>query len=252
MTSSSKFKAPASAIVLLAVIFSACGPTYRYQPLPAQKPASYPGHFTVGPLQMAVHYWDDQAEARRLFGFDPRRAGVTPVQLVVENPTEQPLPLNIVAARITDRNGRWWEALPKEVAHQRISQYTKGKSNVGRNIVKYALAGAAVGMAWAVTGDSNVAAGLGKGIAIGAATGAVVSAAQDDPNSPLHEQQVAIGLERHGLSADQIPPRGLKQGIMFFPGETDVPQSISLTLQSPDFGKNQVRTFEVNFSPITK
>lgn len=249
MTSLKARRPPAAALatVFFIMLLSACGPQYKYHPLPAKKPGQYPGHVTAGSLELAAEAWNNPAEIRKLFGFDPRRAGVKPIQVVVENTTDQTQPFYIMDAKITDSDGQWWDVLPREIAQERIGAYTRGETHTGRNLIKFALAGAAVGVAWAITGDSNVAVGLGKGAAIGAATGVVVSAFEDRADDPAHKEQVAAGLARHSLPLDNIPPQGLRQGILFFPGEMGKPQSLSLTLRNPDSGKNQLRVFKIYF-----
>ena len=79
-------------LVWMTTFFGCAG--YQYKPVPFKAPESYPNHVNVAGAVIAARAWVDQAQAREAFGFDIKAAGLTPVQIVVDNKGDRTLAID--------------------------------------------------------------------------------------------------------------------------------------------------------------
>jgi len=216
----------------LAVVMIACGATYKAKPLPFKTPSNYPNATEVAGGTIAAKAFADPAEAKEIFGFNIREAGMLPVQVIFDNKGDRSLEINGGQTFLEDGEGNLWPILPSEMAYERASKYAQTgevfKEGVYQGFLG-AAAGAVIGAAIGIVTGTNVASALGKGAAVGAAAGATVGGvkgyASDDPG-----RKVMQDLRQKSLQSRPIPPRSLAYGLIFFPGEAKSAKNLRLKL----------------------
>ncbi len=219
-------------IGLLAVAMIACGAVYKAKPLPFKTPSNYPNATEIAGGTIAAKAFADPVEAKEIFGFNIREAGMLPVQVVFDNKGDRSLEINGGQTFLEDREGNLWPILPSEMAYERASKYAQTgevfKEGVYQGFLG-AAAGAVIGAAIGIVTGTNVASALGKGAAVGAAAGATVGGvkgyASDDPG-----RKVMQDLRQKSLQSKPIPPRSLAYGLIFFPGEAKSAKNLRLKL----------------------
>ena len=210
----------------------ACGAAYKAKPLPFKNPSNYPNATEIAGGTIAAKAYVNPEEAREIFGFNIREAGMLPVQVVFDNKGDKSIEINGGQTFLEDGEGNLWPILPSEMAYERASKYAQTgevfKEGVYQGFLG-AAAGAVIGAAIGIVTGTNVASALGKGAAVGAAAGATVGGvkgyASDDPG-----RKVMQDLRQKSLQSRPIPPRSLAYGLIFFPGEAKSAKNLRLKL----------------------
>lgn len=201
----------------------------------------------VGGARVAAEQYADQAVAKEQFGFDIRRAGLLPVQVVIDNRGPQRFEVVPEQTFLVDAAGGYWNLLDRKTAYQRVessSEYgtiTRGAAKSGMwGAAAGALAGAAIG----ILAGENVAEAAGKGAAFGAAGGAIYGGAQAG-SSEGAGRQISRDLANKSLENRVVEPGNLARGFLFFPGEA--PSAGQLRLQLRDTLSGQTYTATLIF-----
>ncbi|MBU2549924.1 MAG: hypothetical protein KKB20_16035 [Proteobacteria bacterium] len=218
-------------IALLLAVWGCTG--YEYKPLPFKSVESYPNRVTVAGAVIAAKAWTDEAEAWQAFGFNIRGAGLTPVQVVVDNKGDQALQVITEQTLLMDDQDNLWNLLPAKAAYDRIEKDVRVERMGGEGGRQAALAGAAgaiLGGAFAIITGQNIAEAAGKGAVAGAAIGAVKGGAEGygDRSS---QSQIREDLRNRSIQDKAFKPKDITHGFFFFPGEVKHPTVLRLKLR---------------------
>ncbi|MFP4474414.1 MAG: hypothetical protein ACLFOY_02575 [Desulfatibacillaceae bacterium] len=238
--------------IVLAVCFSAfllagCGGTHKPKPVPIKPPSASPNKVTVAGADVAAVAYQEPGQARDVFGYDIRGAGILPVRVVFDNQGESTLRIVPDQTFLEDAEGNLWPVLSSRMAYDRASRYAKtekmfkeGAYGGFLGATAGALVGAAVGV---VTGDFGEA--VGKGAAVGGAAGAVIGGGKEVGGNEAG-YEIERDLDAKTLDNKDIPPQNISYGIIFFPGEA--PGANRLRLQVREVDSEQVHTVYLPFS----
>lgn len=226
-------------LLVLLLVLSGCA-SYQSRYTPFRPPEAYPNHSEVAGVSLGCQAYPDRRQAKRAFGFDIRKAGLLPVQLVLLNRGGQTVEIDNSQTFLVDEEGNLWPVVPNSVAFQRMEQFSEFSSFFGRGAAKGAFLGAAGGgilaTALGIVSGNSVASYLGKGAAVGAAGGAVVGASSE-AGSPKREYMISEDLRQKGLEGKTIPDQYLAQGFLFFPGEAKSAKELRLLWHEKESGE---------------
>ncbi|MDR3155129.1 MAG: hypothetical protein LBW85_12895 [Deltaproteobacteria bacterium] len=233
--SAGTFLAAGARLAILAAVALAagsCAPRYEYRAIPARPLSSYPGQAQAAGANVGAVAFYSGEQLTALFGFDLKKAGVIPVQVLIQNNGGSSV--NVLdGARIEDSNGLLWDVLPSEVVYGRINDYTSGGIDAGqtaRRTATWGVAGALLGAAVGAATGTNVGEALGKGAAIGAAAGAASSITGVGVDSPDTEQDVVADFSQRSLDGKSAAPGEEVSGFLYFPSESSQPRRLTLNL----------------------
>lgn len=225
-------------LTVFALSLFGCSTAYKAKPLPFKTPSNYPNATDVAGGTIAAKAYSDPEEAKEMFGFDIRGAGMLPVQVVFDNKGDRNIEIDGGQSFLEDARGNLWPILPSEMAYERASRFAQTgevfKEGAYQGVLG-AAAGAVIGAAIGIVTGSNVASALGKGAAVGAAAGATMGGvkgyASDDPG-----RVVIRDLRQKSLQSKPIPPKTLAYGILFFPGEATSVKELRIRLVEKEGG----------------
>jgi hypothetical protein len=115
---------PILIISILLILPTACA-TYKRKPLPFKSPAAYDNATEVAGTIVGAEAFVDTRAAKEAFGFDIRRAGMLPVQVVFDNQGPHSLEIDVTQTFLEDAEGNLWPILTREIAYERATKYSK-------------------------------------------------------------------------------------------------------------------------------
>jgi hypothetical protein len=214
-----------------------CAAQHEYRAQPVRPIDAYYNHLAIdGAIVAAEALYDDKTLEER-FGYNLKKAGVIPVNLLAENDGEDTLVL-LPGPRMTDAKGQIWELLPQDVVVRRIGDYTSGvtaKQGLART-AKGALVGAILGAAVGVATGTNVGEAVGKGAAIGGAAGvstAVLGMGGEDSSADVASDYTTLAMRQ-----SSVAPGESTHGLLYFPAEADRPVKLTMKVKIGE-GKTQ-------------
>ncbi|MDR1871586.1 MAG: hypothetical protein LBS60_06605 [Deltaproteobacteria bacterium] len=217
-------------LTLTACLFLlACGQKHEYKPVPFRAPEAYSNHIDTGEATYAAEYFPDEKALTDRFGYNLYKAGVLPINLVLQNHGEDNLVI-LPGPTVTDSKGQIWELLPQDVVLQRINDYTSGVTpgeGVART-AKGAVVGAILGAAVGIATGTNVGSAAGKGAAIGGAIGvsSAILGQGKDQSGDIAKDYTNLSLQQSSLGPDEIA-----HGLLFFPAEVERPVRLTLRVK---------------------
>ncbi|MDR2142604.1 MAG: hypothetical protein LBR11_12630 [Deltaproteobacteria bacterium] len=225
----------------------ACAPEHQYRAQPIRSANAYANRKDVqGAIIAAEAIYDDRLLTER-FGYNLKKAGVIPVNLIIQNNGDNVLVL-MPGTEMKDENGADWDVLPQDRVIRRVADYTRGgvstKEGVGRTL-KGAIAGAVLGAAVGVATGSNVGSAAGKGAAIGGALG--VSSSVLGMGGKDNTAEVAQDYSSLALQQSSVGPGESVHGFLFFPSfpsEASRPVLLTLKVRSGQ-GKTQTVSLQL-------
>jgi hypothetical protein len=226
-------------LFLMLTLLVGCAGSYKNQAIPFRPPSAYTSMKVVAGAQIAAQAYSDSDEAKQMFGFDIRKAGILPVQVVIDNAGDDSLIINPQQTFLVDADGNYWNLLDNRTAYQRVNEsteYANVVNETGESAFWGALGGAVVGAAIAIVGGDNVGEGIGKGAAAGAATGVVFGGAEALQSSE-NEYQISKDLGAKSLENRPIRAGELGRGFLFFPGEAPSASQLRLQIEATRSGK---------------
>lgn len=216
-------------LVSLTVILAGCT-TYGERVAPVPLPSTQEGAVNVEGAQVLARAFVNPKAAEQAFGFDIRRAGLLPVQFVVDNQSGQTIAVQPQQTLLIDQQGNAWPLLSAERAAERVqSTVAQGESiKAGaKSSLLAGLAGAVAGAAIGIVTGRDVGAYTAKGAAGGAAIGAIGGGAS---RYSKVGQDVRRDLEQNSLENRVIHAGELAHGYLFFPGKNEASSVQSLRL----------------------
>lgn len=206
--------------LLVLVIATACV-SYKRQEVPFQPPTAINNMQTINGMELAAISYADEKKAGEAFGFNIIKAGLLPVQIVVDNKSTGSFQFNPGQTFLVDAQGNYWNLLDQATAYDRLeksSEYAGIAKQAGKRSLLGAAGGAVVGAAIGILTGNNVGEAIGKGAALGAAGGAVFGGGEE-MNSDDAEQAIKKDLMNRQLENKAITPNTLARGFLFFPAE---------------------------------
>ncbi len=230
---------------VLALLFSCT--TYKSQEIGFKIPAAYPNMQVMAGAQVAVQAYPEGGAAKDAFGFDIVRAGIEPVQVVIDNQGDKSLRIVPEQTFLVDAQGVLWNVLDSRSAYERVeksSEYSRVAGSAGRSGVLGATGGALLGAAIGVLTGENVGTAAAKGAAIGGAGGAVLGGGQELGDNDAG-RRIARDLSNKELRNETIDSGILGRGFLFFPAEADTPTQLRLQLKESQSGRLHTATFSL-------
>ena len=212
--------------------------SYKSQELSFQPPEAYTHSDVIAGATVAAQGYTDKKEAKNAFGFDIIKAGVLPVQVIINNKSNRSLEIVPEQTFLIDNAGKYWPVLSKEKAYSRLeksSEYNRIAKGAGKRSVLGAAGGAIVGSAIGILSGENVLSSAGKGAAVGAAGGAIFGGAEEI-GSDEAEQKIRTDLTQKKLENKTIKPQILAAGFLFFPAEATTAAKLRLQLKDTENG----------------
>jgi hypothetical protein len=229
-----------AAILVAAVLALAACVSYKQQQVPFRPPGDYENVTAVAGAKVAAESYADRDKASEVFGFNIRKAGLLPVQVIVDNTGDEALQVVPGQTFLIDGEGNYWNLLEKETAYRRVEQsdeYARLARGAGKGSFLGAAGGALVGAAVGILTGENVGTAAGKGAAAGGAGGAVLGGAQAATDRRAGER-IARDLAEKQLQNKSIGSGILGRGFLFFPGEA--PSADRLRLQLKETGSGEI------------
>jgi len=220
---------------------------YKTQYVGFRPAADYPNSVIAGGVTIGAEAFAEQAAAKEAFGFDIKRAGLLPVQVVMDNRSGGVFEVIADQTFLVDQNNRYWNLISNRAAVERVADATQAGAilgGAGKGAAWGAATGAVLGAAFGVLTGESVAEAAGKGAAVGAAGGAVYGGAKEGTDTD-RQRTIADDIRDKGLEGKRIPAQSLANGFLFFPAEA---QSASeLRLQILDIQSGEVYSLSLLF-----
>jgi len=232
--------------MILIFMVSGCV-AYKSREASFRHPTAYANMQFVSGAQVAAESHADAKQAKDVFGFDIRAAGILPVQVIVDNSGRQELQIVPSQTFLIDGTGSMWNILGGTTAYERLeksTEYARIVEGGGKGAVFGAAGGALLGAAIGVLTGENVGTALAKGAAIGGAGGATLGGIQGGASQEAG-RQIARDLANKELQNQVIEPGSIAHGFLFFPGEA--PSARSLRLQLEEIRTGVKHTLLFNF-----
>lgn len=231
--------------VLLLGLFSCT--QYKSQYVGFRPPAEYANSVNAGGMTIGAEAFAERETALQAFGFDIKKAGLLPVQVVMDNRSGDDVQVLLEQTFLVDNTNRYWNLISNRVAVERVAKATETGAilgSAGKGAGWGAATGAVLGAAFGVLTGENVAESAGKGAAVGAAGGAVYAGAQEATGTE-RKRTIADDIRDKGLEGKVIPDRSLANGFLFFPAEAQ--SAGGLKLQVWETGSGRVSSFSLTF-----
>lgn len=232
-----KCKSNVLLFALLFMLFSCT--TYKTQYVGFRPASDYPNNVNAGGVTVGAEAFADQAAAKEAFGFDIKKAGLLPVQLVMDNRSGSTVEVVLDQTFLVDNNNRYWNLIPNYAAVDRVTKATQSGAIVAggaKGAGWGAATGAVLGAAFGVLTGSSVAESAGKGAAAGAAGGAVYGGAKGGTDTQ-RQRTIADDIYDKGLEGKTIPDQSLANGFLFFPAEAASARELRLQMREIQSGK---------------
>lgn len=225
------------AALLITLLVAGCT-TYESQYVGFRPAEDYPNRQNVAGLTLGAEAFADKDNAKKAFGFDVKKAGLLPVQLVMNNQGDKTFEVHSSQTFLKDQDGRLWTLITNQTAVERIDKATEmgaiGKG-AGKGAMLGAAGGAILGAAIGVVTGRNVANTAGKGAALGGAGGSVYGGASGDQDT-RKRSSISADIREKGLEGKSIPPLAIANGFLFFPAEAKTAKALHLQLREKATG----------------
>jgi len=232
-------------LLVLILLFSSCSYQERVQPIVL--PVASKNYVIIDGVQISAEAFVDRKKAAESFGFDIRKAGLLPVQVVFQNDGAYPVSIIPEQTFLVDTKNHAWPVNSLDRTYSRVEKYTDiGETAAGATKPAFLLgaAGALAGLAVGIVTGENIGEAMGKGAAIGAAAGAVsggVSGYQEAKG------KIKKDLSQKALVNREVLPGQIGYGMLFFPGFAEEAQDASqLRLTVSLAGEIRTVTFDIS------
>ena len=226
------------------MLFASCA--YKERVLPINLPLSAENRVTINGLHISAISFENKQSAKKAFGFDIRKAGLLPVQIVFQNEGEETVTLIPEQTFLVDTKNRAWPINSLERTYKRVEDYyriSETLSGAAKPAFLLGAAGAVVGLAVGIVTGEDLGESAGKGAAIGAAVGAISGGVDSYQNA---KKKINDDLYEKSLENKEILPNQIAYGALFFPGFPDEAHGASHLKITLSFGdKIQAATIDL-------
>lgn len=228
----------------LGLILAGCS-TYKPTVTPFKLPEAYANMQRVADTYVGARAWVNDAEARAAFGFDIIGAGVLPVQVSFDNRGGQTLVIVPTQTFLISVKQEFFPVLSDTEAYDRIARGVKLKEGVkglAQGTLLGGATGALIGAAVGVASGGRAGDYAMRGATAGAVGGGILGGLGGSGETQV-PRTITDDLTRHDLRNRPIKPGELAYGLILFPREAGLPQSLRLQLQ--DQATGQVFTLQL-------
>ena len=224
-------------LCLLVFLVTACS-TYKTQYVGFRPAVDYPNAQSVAGATIGAEAFADKKVAKQAFGFDIKKAGLLPVQVVMDNRSGGNMEVVSGQTFLVDDTNRYWSLISNHVAVERVADATElgaFASGTGKGATLGAAGGAILGAAFGILTGNNVLESAGKAAAVGGAGGAVITGAQKGTD-PQSRRTIADDIRDKGLEGKNFPDQSLVNGFLFFPAEAESAKELKLQIREKKAG----------------
>ena len=228
-----------SILALMVILAGAGCTTYKSHEVPFKAPAAYGNMQVVNGVQIAAKSYFDEKEAQNSFGFNIRKAGLLPVQVVMDNAGNEEIRIVPEQSFLIDDEGNMWNLLKSRSAYERLeksTEFSRIAEGSGKGAMFGAAGGALLGAAIGILSGENVGTAALGGAALGGAGGATLGgiggAVNEEP-----ERLISRDLSTRSLQNETIGAGSLAHGFLFFPGNLLLPKPCVFKSGSLSAGK---------------
>jgi hypothetical protein len=217
---------------ICAAAFVGCT-AYKSREVPFRPPQAYENMQALSGAALAAEGYDEAAKAKEAFGFNIIKAGLLPVQVIIDNQGSKTLHIVPDQTFLIDEKGSYWNLLENRTAYERVqksSEYARLAKETGKGSLLGGAGGAIVGAAIGILTGENVAEAAGKGAAVGAAGGAIIGGTKGSLDREP-ERRIASELAGKNLENKPIQPGMLGRGFLFFPAEAKSADKLRLQVK---------------------
>jgi hypothetical protein len=211
-------------MLITATHLSACA-TYVNSSLSFRPPQEYGNFQNVSGLMVGGEAFTDKKIAEETFGFDIRGAGVFPVQIVIDNRSEQGIEIVPGQTYLIDASDVSWKILSNGEAVERVEKGSRGETAAGGAGKGGALLGLAIGVA---SGQAAGEAAVGGGVTDGASN-----------------ELTGEDAREQGSDGRVIPAGSLARGFIYFSGEAATVRELRLQIRFR--GSGAMETISLKF-----
>lgn len=234
-------------IMVIAAHLSACA-TYESRSVSFRPPQDYSNSQDASGLMVGAEAFADQNLAEEAFGFDIHAAGVLPVQVAMDNKSNQGVEVVAGQTFLIDASNRYWKVLTNRDAVERVEKATQSGAigkGAGKGAAFGAAAGALLGLAIGIVSGRNVGSAVLKGGVLGGAGGAVIGGADKAGDDRERQYKIADDVREKGIEGKVMPADALASGFIFFPGEAKTAKELRLQVKFRNTGR--VQTINLKF-----
>lgn len=227
-------------LLMVVALFSGCT-TYVNQSFSFKPPQDYGNFQNVTGVKIGAEAFAQRKDAEQVFGFDILGAGVLPVQIVMDNTSEQGVEVVAGQTFLIDASNRYWKILTTTEAINRIETATHAgaiASGAGKGAGYGAAAGALLGLAIGIVSGHSVPESIVKGGIIGGAGGAIIGSSGASEDRRI-ENSIASDVRQKGIEGKVIPIDFLASGFIYFPAEAQTAQELRLQIKFRSSGRIQ-------------
>lgn len=229
-------------ILLLMVVMQLSGcATYENRSISFKPPQNYSNYQDITGVKLGAEAFAQRKDAEEVFGFDILGAGVLPVQIVMDNSSEQGVEVVAGQTFLIDASNRYWKILTNNEAINRIESATHAgviASGAGKGAGYGAAAGALLGLAIGIVSGHSVPESIVKGGIIGGAGGAIIGSSDASEDQRV-EYNIATDVRQKGIEGKIIPIDSLASGFIYFPAEAQTAQELRLQIKFRSTGRIQ-------------
>lgn len=220
-----------SFIISVLLLVGGCS-TYGERVAPLPVPGAQAGAVSVNGADIVARGYVDPEAAKKAFGFDIRKAGLLPVQFVVDNQSGEPISVDSRDGLLLDKDGNAWPLLSGDKATTRVRDTVRSGESIASGAkasLLTGLAGAVAGAAIGVVTGGDVGESTGRGAAAGAAVGALGGGGKRYYEL---DREISRDMLEKSLTQRPIIPGALAHGFLFFPGyDSEAKSAESLRLR---------------------
>jgi hypothetical protein len=231
--------------LLLVAQLAACAAYERYS-VSFRPPKDYANYQDSSGLVVGAESFSDKTHAEKAFGFDIRKAGILPVQMVVDNKSGQSVDVVSGQTFLIDGTSRYWKILSNREAVDRIKKASDSgaiASSAGKGSAWRTTALAMMDLAMQIVSgrdrDTTPVKGGGEGVTTVSGTGK----AGDDKQ---REIKIAEDVRDKGIEGRILSANSLARGFIFFPGEVSSVSELRLQIKFRDSGRIQTLNLKLN------
>jgi len=232
-------------LLLIASHLAACA-TYKSRSVSFRPPQDFGNYENYSGLKIGAEAFDDTKLAEEAFGFNIRKVGLLPVQIVIDNRSGQVVEIVADQTFLIDDYNRYWKVLSNREVVETVQKATVGGDIAGGTVKGAgpgASAGALLGLSFGIVSGRNAAS---TNVTGGVAGGSAIEGVGKAEDELQREKKIADDLREKGVDGKVLLPESLASGMVYFPGE--VTSTKELRLQVKFRGEKRFKTINIKLN----